>query len=121
MRGAGGTGLRDVEALSRIMVELMQKYTQEDGAIRIEDLERWPSNCDAVEFLSLTTSATSVPTISKAGLRAGNLSLANMIALFAGAHLSLLADLLGFPLNTIRPVHWGGYYRLKNSWIAVLR
>lgn len=33
-----------------------------------------------------------VPTLSKAGLRAGNLSLANMIPLFAGAHLSFLAD-----------------------------
>ena len=46
-----------------------------------------------------------VPTLSKAGLRAGNLSLANMIPLFAGAHLSFLADLLGFPLNTVRRVH----------------
>ena len=28
-----------------------------------------------------------------------------MIPLFAGAHLSFLADLLGFPLNTIRRIH----------------
>ncbi len=52
--------MRDVEALGRIMMELMQKYTKEDGAVGIEDLERWPSDCDAVEFLSLTTSAASV-------------------------------------------------------------
>lgn len=39
---------------------LMQKYTKEDGAVGIEDLERWPSDCDAVGFLSLTTSAASV-------------------------------------------------------------
>ena len=52
--------MRDVEALGRIMVELMQKYPKEDGAVGIEDLERWPSDCDAVEFLSLTTSTASV-------------------------------------------------------------
>ena len=52
--------MRDVEALGRIMMELMQKYTKEDGRVGIEDLERWPSDCDAVEFLSLTTSAASV-------------------------------------------------------------
>ena len=38
----------------------MQKYTKEDGAVGIEDLEHWPSDCDAIEFLSLTTSAASV-------------------------------------------------------------
>ncbi len=46
-----------------------------------------------------------VSTISKAGLQAGNLSLVNMIPLFAGTHLSFLADLLGFPLNSYRRVH----------------
>jgi hypothetical protein len=46
-----------------------------------------------------------VSTISKAGLQAGNLSLVNMIPLFAGAHLSFLADLLGFPLDAYRRVH----------------
>jgi Ferric reductase like transmembrane component len=44
-------------------------------------------------------------TISKAGLQAGNLSLVNMIPLFAGAHLSFLADLLGLPLDAYRRVH----------------
>ena len=44
-------------------------------------------------------------TLSKAGLRAGNLSLANMIPLFAGPHLSFLADILGFCLGTYRHVH----------------
>ena len=46
-----------------------------------------------------------VSTLSKAGLRAGNLSLANMIPLFAGPHLSFLADVLGFRLDTYCRVH----------------
>jgi len=46
-----------------------------------------------------------VPTLSEAGLRAGNLSLANMIPLFAGPHLSFLADMLGFRLGTYRRIH----------------
>ena len=41
-------------------MELMQKYTKDDGAIGVDDLERWPSDCNAVGFLSMTTSATSV-------------------------------------------------------------
>jgi len=38
-------------------MELMQKYVKDGGAIRVEDLDRWPSNSNAVAFLSLTTSA----------------------------------------------------------------
>jgi hypothetical protein len=40
-----------------------------------------------------------------AGLRAANLSLVNLIPLFAGPHLSFLADLLGIPLRTYRQLH----------------
>ena len=46
-----------------------------------------------------------VSTLPKAGLRAGNLSLANMIPLLAGPHLSFLADILSFRLGTYRRVH----------------
>lgn len=46
-----------------------------------------------------------VSTLPKGGLRAGNLSLANMIPLLAGPHLSFLADILGFRLGTYRRVH----------------
>ena len=44
-------------------------------------------------------------TLSKAGFRVGNLSWTNMISLFAGPHLSFLADILGFCLGTYRRVH----------------
>jgi hypothetical protein len=55
----GGGEPRDVRALSLIMMELMQKYIKDDGAIGVDNLARWPSDCDAVTFLSHTTSAMS--------------------------------------------------------------
>ncbi len=60
-----GTSIRDVRALSRIMMELMQKYTKDDEAIGVEDLDRWPLDSDAVGFLSATTSASSVNELMK--------------------------------------------------------
>lgn len=51
-------------------MELMQKYIKDDGAVGVDNLHRWPSDCDAVTFLSNTTSAVSalelqnVPTLS---------------------------------------------------------
>ena len=41
------------------MMELMQKHVKEDKVIGIEDLDRWPSDSAAVDFLSATTSASS--------------------------------------------------------------
>jgi len=66
-------GIRDVRALSRIMMELMQKHVKEDGAVGIENLDRWPSDSAAVEFLSATTSASSAKelmTVSQVSVRA---------------------------------------------------
>jgi hypothetical protein len=56
---------RDIRALGYITMELMQKYPQEDGRIGLENLDRWPSNSKAVDFLSMTTSVTSVKELSK--------------------------------------------------------
>ncbi|KAL5344938.1 hypothetical protein ACLOAV_009891 [Pseudogymnoascus australis] len=50
---------RDVRALGIITMELMQKYTQDNGAVGVENFDRWPSDSDAVAFLSETTSAAS--------------------------------------------------------------
>jgi hypothetical protein len=46
-----------------------------------------------------------VPSISKAGLRAANLSLINLIPLFSGPSFSVLTDLLGVSLVTFRRFH----------------
>ena len=62
---AGNTGVRDVRALGVIMMELMQKYVKEDGAVGIENLDRWPSDSAAVGFLSATTSASSLQELLK--------------------------------------------------------
>ncbi|OCK91215.1 uncharacterized protein K441DRAFT_220440 [Cenococcum geophilum 1.58] len=51
---------RDIRALSYIVMELMQGYVKEERAVGVDDLRRWPSDSDAVGFLSETTSATSV-------------------------------------------------------------
>jgi hypothetical protein len=47
------------------MMELMQKYVKEDGAIGIDNLRRWHSSSDAVGFLSATTSAVSAAELLK--------------------------------------------------------
>lgn len=44
-------------------------------------------------------------TVTKAGLRAGTMSLVNMIPLFAGPRFGLLADCLGMSLMTVRRIH----------------
>jgi len=41
------------------------KTRQEDGAVGIENLDRWPSDSAAVGFLSATTSAASVEVLMK--------------------------------------------------------
>jgi len=55
-----GTRSRHIEALSRVVMELMQGYSKEDRAIGVEDLDRWPSDSNAVNFLSTTVTAASL-------------------------------------------------------------
>ncbi|ELR03574.1 hypothetical protein GMDG_06232 [Pseudogymnoascus destructans 20631-21] len=59
---------QDVRALGIITMELMQKYTQDNGAVGVENLDRWPSDPDAVTFLSETTSAASARELRKHAL-----------------------------------------------------
>ena len=56
----GSTESRDIRALRVITMELMQGYAKDDGAIGVDDLQRWPLGSAAVGFLSETTSASSV-------------------------------------------------------------
>lgn len=46
-----------------------------------------------------------VSDVAKASVRAGSLSLINMIPLFLGPHLGFLADILGISLSTFRLLH----------------
>ena len=58
----------DVRAMGYITMELMQKYAKDDGAIGIENLNRWSMDSDAVKFLSMTTSARSVEELMKVSM-----------------------------------------------------
>ena len=44
-------------------------------------------------------------TVSQAGLRAGTLSVINLVGLFAGPHLDFLADVFGVASRTLRHLH----------------
>ncbi|KAJ5819493.1 kinase-like domain-containing protein, partial [Penicillium riverlandense] len=50
----------DISGLAKIVMELMQKYAKTDGVVGIDNLDQWPSDSHAVDFLSRTTSAQSV-------------------------------------------------------------
>ena len=50
-------------------MELMQKYSKDDGVIGVEDLDRWPLGSKAVNFLSETTCTTSPKELTKVGIQ----------------------------------------------------
>jgi hypothetical protein len=52
----------------------MQKYIKDDGAVGVQNLDRWPSDSNAVGFLSMTTSTTSVNGLMKVRLTSRSLS-----------------------------------------------
>ena len=41
-------------------MELIQKYVKDDGVVGVDDLQRWPSDSDAVGFLLATTYTSSI-------------------------------------------------------------
>jgi hypothetical protein len=47
------------------MMELMQKYEKDDGSVGVDDLNRWPADSDAVEFLSAASSGTSIEALKQ--------------------------------------------------------
>ncbi|KAJ5259340.1 hypothetical protein N7478_012321 [Penicillium angulare] len=55
----------DLAPVSRIMMELMQKYIKADGAVGIDNPERWKACPAAIDFLSATTSASSFKELKK--------------------------------------------------------
>jgi hypothetical protein len=46
-------------------MELIQKYVKEEGAIGVDNLDRWHSNSEALGFLSAMTSAASAAELLK--------------------------------------------------------
>ncbi|KAJ5183257.1 hypothetical protein N7492_000873 [Penicillium capsulatum] len=58
-RQTGRVQASDLAPASRIMMELMQKYLKDDGAVGIDDVGRWQACPAAIELLSAITSASS--------------------------------------------------------------
>jgi hypothetical protein len=54
-----------VRSLGIIAMELMEGESNEERAVGVKNLRRWPSDSDAVDFLSTTTSAGSLHELQK--------------------------------------------------------
>jgi hypothetical protein len=65
IRPAGRVQTKDLAPVAHVMMELMQKYVKNDGAVGIDNLDRWRNRSVAVEFLSATTSAGSFEELKK--------------------------------------------------------
>ncbi len=57
--------IRNVRALNRIIIELMQKYIKDDEVLDVKNLNCWPFDLDVVEFLSTTIFASSINELIK--------------------------------------------------------
>ncbi|CAG7923596.1 unnamed protein product [Penicillium olsonii] len=55
----------DLAPVSKVMMELMQKYAKDDGAVGIDNLDRWQTCPAAIDFLSVTISASSFEELKK--------------------------------------------------------
>lgn len=55
----------DLFPVARVLMQLMQKYAKDDGAVGLDKIDRWPANSAALEFLSATTSAGSFEGLKK--------------------------------------------------------
>ncbi|KAL3439932.1 hypothetical protein BJX65DRAFT_300802 [Aspergillus insuetus] len=65
IRPPGKIRSSDLAPVGRVMMELMQKYVKDDGVVGLDNLDRWRSSSAAIEFLSATTSASSLEELKK--------------------------------------------------------
>ncbi|KAJ5988269.1 hypothetical protein N7481_003479 [Penicillium waksmanii] len=54
-----------IKALSSITMETMQKYVKDDGVVGVDDVDRWPVDSDAFEFLSALSTAKSIESLKE--------------------------------------------------------
>lgn len=47
------------------MMELMQTYDKNDGVLGVDDLDRWPVDSDAFEFLSTVSSTVAIEALKQ--------------------------------------------------------
>ncbi|KAF2267286.1 hypothetical protein CC78DRAFT_551974 [Lojkania enalia] len=85
-----------IVSLVKYLTPAMSKYLIYNNILyRHQYFGPWSSADVLVHFVYIT----------EAGLRAGTLSVTNLIPLFGGPHLSTIADLLGLTLNTVKKMH----------------
>ncbi|KAL2846617.1 hypothetical protein BJY01DRAFT_173128 [Aspergillus pseudoustus] len=65
IRPPGKIQSSDLAPVGRVMMELMQKYVKDEGVVGLDNLDRWRSSSAAIEFLSATTSASSLEELKK--------------------------------------------------------
>ncbi|KAJ6112291.1 hypothetical protein N7523_002113 [Penicillium sp. IBT 18751x] len=97
-RQTGRVQAKDLAPASRIMMELMQKYVKDDGAVGIDNLERWQACPAAIEFLSAITSASSFEELKNVCDPSSNFALQLLIAFqqpFLTGTRWCLGDLIG--------------------------
>lgn len=54
-----------LQALSTVVMELMQTYGKDDGVVGVDDLDRWSVDSDAFGFLSTVSSTVSVEALKQ--------------------------------------------------------
>ena len=54
-----------IAILPDMTMQLMQKYSKEDGVVGVDDLQRWPVDSKAFGFLSATTSVPTITALQK--------------------------------------------------------
>ncbi|KAL4801662.1 hypothetical protein BDV18DRAFT_71497 [Aspergillus unguis] len=64
-RPPGKVQPKELFSIASVMMELMQKYVKGGGAVGVDNIERWPTDSAAVDFLSATTSASSMEGLKK--------------------------------------------------------
>lgn len=58
---------RYTEELQAITMQMMQKYVKEDKKTGIDDVERWPCDSSATQFLSSVASGLSIEELRRVG------------------------------------------------------
>ncbi|KAF9883531.1 hypothetical protein FE257_003364 [Aspergillus nanangensis] len=64
-RPTGRIKASDMFPVARVLMQLMQKYVKDDGAVGVDNVKRWPTDSAAVELLCATTSAGSFKELQK--------------------------------------------------------
>lgn len=101
--------LSNVLQLIRLVLYTVKHYMYPYVLSRHRFLGPWTRASVLLQLVYITLNVVCitvhVSTVRQAGLRAGTLSLINMVPLFAGLHHGFLGDLFGISLDVYRRIH----------------